>query len=86
MLFTALARAAELPTRISTGLAYTRGQFYYHAWAEVWVGRWLSVDPTFGQFPADPLHVRLMTGGIESQYGVLEILGRGATIDVLEWQ
>lgn len=86
VLFTALARAAELPTRISTGLAYTRGQFYYHAWAEVWVGRWLSVDPTFGQFPADPLHVRLMTGGIESQYGVLEILGRGATIDVLEWQ
>jgi hypothetical protein len=86
VLFTALARAAGVPTRISTGLAYTGGQFYYHAWPEVWVGRWLAVDPTFGQFPADPLHLRLMTGGLESQYEVLGILGRGATIDVLEWQ
>jgi hypothetical protein len=84
VLYTALARAAGLPTRISTGLAYTGGQFYYHAWPEVWLGRWVAVDPTFGQFPADPLHVRLLTGGLETQYEVLGLLGRGASIEVLE--
>jgi len=84
ILFTALSRAAELPTRIATGLAFTSGQFYYHAWPEVWVGRWLAVDPTFGQFPADPLHVRLLTGGLEKQYEVLKLMGRGATIEILE--
>jgi hypothetical protein len=84
VLFTALARAAGIPTRIATGLTYMGGQFYYHAWPEVFVGRWLALDPTLGQFPADPLHLRLLTGGIESQYEVLGILGRGAAIEVVE--
>lgn len=84
VLFTALARAASIPTRIATGLTYTSGQFYYHAWPEVFVGRWLAADPTLGQFPADPLHLRLLVGGIESQYEVLTLLGRGATIEVME--
>jgi hypothetical protein len=84
VLFTALARAAGIPTRIATGLTYMGGQFYYHAWPEVFVGRWLALDPTLGQFPADPLHLRLLTGGIESQYEVLGILGKGAVIEVLE--
>ncbi|MGH9318495.1 MAG: transglutaminase-like domain-containing protein [Vicinamibacteria bacterium] len=84
VLFTALSRAAGIPTRIATGLTYTGGQFYYHAWPEVFVGRWLALDPTLGQFPADPLHLRLLVGGIESQYEVLNLLGRGATVEVLE--
>ena len=86
VLFTALARAASIPTRIATGLTYSSGQFYYHAWPEVFVGRWLAVDPTLGQFPADPLHLRLLVGGIESQYEVLTLLGRGATIEVVAHQ
>ena len=84
VLYTALARAAGLPTRISTGLAYTGGMFYYHAWPEVWLGRWVGVDPTLGQFPADPFHIRLLTGGLETQYEVLGLLGQGATIEVME--
>lgn len=84
VLFTALARAVGIPTRIATGLTYTGGQFYYHAWPEVFVGRWMAVDPTLGQFPADPLHIRLLTGGIESQYEVLNLLGRGAMVEVVE--
>jgi len=84
VLFTALARAAQIPTRICTGLAFSAGQFYYHAWPEVWLGSWVAVDPTFGQYPADPLHVRLLTGGLEQQFEVLNLLGRRATIEVLE--
>ncbi|MEE9180918.1 MAG: transglutaminase-like domain-containing protein [Vicinamibacteria bacterium] len=84
VLFTALARASGIPTRMCTGLAFSAGQFYYHAWPEVWVGKWLAVDPTFGQFPADPFHLRLLTGGIEQQFEVLNLLGRGATIEIME--
>jgi hypothetical protein len=84
VLFTALARAAGIPTRMCTGLAFSAGQFYYHAWPEVWLGSWVAVDPTFGQYPADPLHLRLLTGGLEQQYEVLNLMGRGATIQILE--
>jgi hypothetical protein len=84
VLFTALARAANIPTRVCTGLAWSSGQFYYHAWPEIWIGVWVAVDPTFGQFPADPLHIRLLTGGLEKQYEVLSLLGRDATIEILE--
>ena len=84
VLFTALARASDIPTRMCTCLAFSAGQFYYHAWPEVWVGKWLAVDPTFGQFPADPLHLRLLTGGIEQQFEVLKLLGRGASVEIVE--
>ncbi len=84
VLFTALARAAGIPCRMATGLAWSTGQFYYHAWSEVWIGNWIAVDPTFGQFPADALHLRLLTGGLETQFEVLKLLGRGATIEILE--
>ncbi len=84
VLYTALTRAAGIPTRICTGLAWSGGKFYYHAWAEVWVGNWLAVDPTFGQFPADPLHLRLLTGGLETQFEILNFMGRDATIDIME--
>lgn len=84
VLFTALARSVDLPTRMCTGLAWSGGQFYYHAWPEVFLGRWVAVDPTFGQFPADALHVRLLTGGLDRQYEVLNLMGRAATIEILE--
>jgi len=84
VLFVALARAAGLPTRVATGLAWSAGQFYYHAWPEVWIGDWLAVDPTFGQFPADPLHVRLAIGGLEKQYEILGLMGRGAYVEIVE--
>ncbi len=84
VLFTALARASGIPTRMCTGLAFSAGQFYYHAWPEVWVGKWLAVDPTLGQFPADPLHLRLLTGGLEQQFEILKLLGRGATVEIME--
>jgi hypothetical protein len=75
-------QAASIPTW-SPSAHLPSGQFY-HAWPEVFVGRWVAVDPSLGQFPADALHLRLLTGGIESQYEVLTLLGRGATIEVVE--
>jgi transglutaminase-like putative cysteine protease len=64
-LYTALARATGVPTRMVNGLVYSedfRG-FLYHSWAESLVGdNWRVVDPTFGQAAADATHIKLVEG------------------------
>jgi len=87
VLFTALARAAGVPTRMAAGLVWSEelGAFGYHAWPEVFVGRWTWTDPTLGQPIADATHVKLATGGIEDWRGVAVFLGR-IRIEVVETQ
>ena len=76
VLLAALARAAGLPTRVVAGVVYLDGAFLYHAWCEVWLGRWVPVDPTFGQVPADATHLKLLVGGPEQHMGLLDVVGR----------
>ena len=82
VLLVAMARSLGIPARINVGVAYVRGAFYYHAWAEVYIdegsgrGLWLPVDPTFNQFPADATHVRLARGGLDQQTAILPMIGR----------
>lgn len=64
-LYTALARAAGLPTRVVNGLVYSEqlDGFLYHSWTESLVGsQWQVVDPTFGQVAADATHIKLVEG------------------------
>ncbi len=63
-LYTALARAVGIPTRFVSGLVSQDGRgFLYHSWAESWInGRWVAIDPTFDQLPADPTHLALFEG------------------------
>jgi transglutaminase-like putative cysteine protease len=82
-LFTALARAAGLPAQTHVGLVYLNGAFYYHAWNGVYVGQWIAVDPTFGQFPADATHLRIVSGGLDRQVDLVRMIGE-VKIDVLE--
>jgi hypothetical protein len=63
MLYTALARAAGIPTRMAGGIVYMEGVgFLYHAWAESDVDGWVSVDPTFDQVGVDATHIKLVEG------------------------
>jgi hypothetical protein len=82
-LFVALVRALGIPARVASGLLYLNGKFYYHAWAEVWLGAWVATDPTFGQFPADAAHLRLVVGGLSRQSELLQLMGN-LKIKVLE--
>jgi len=84
-LFVALARAAGVPARAVAGLTHVGGKFYYHAWPEVFVGKWVAVDPTFGQFPADAAHLRFVYGGLARQAELLRLMGT-LRIDVLASQ
>jgi len=83
-LFTALARAAGIPTRVVNGLVYSsefKG-FVYHAWPEVYVGEWRALDPTFGQIVVDATHIKLSEGGYEGVVKLMEFIGK-VKIDIL---
>lgn len=76
LLFVALARAAGIPARQVHGLVHTDTgagpALYWHEWAEILLdGRWVAVDPTFGQFPADATHLALGTGRSTSSTHVM---------------
>jgi transglutaminase-like putative cysteine protease len=81
-LYTALARSVGIPTRVAAGVVYSEsiyedGAFYYHAWPEVWLGdEWVPVDPTFGQFPADATHLKLVEGELDQQMELMAVIGR----------
>jgi len=77
VLLTALARAAGVPARMVAGAVYQDGDFYYHAWSELWLGgRWVSADAVFRQMPVDATHVKLVEGGPERHLGLAAVVGR----------
>jgi transglutaminase-like putative cysteine protease len=82
VLYVAFARALGLPARTAVGLVYLNGSFFYHAWPEVWLGEWVAVDPTFGQYPADASHIRFVIGGLAQQVEIVRLIGN-LDIDVI---
>lgn len=76
VLFTAMARSLGIPTRMQAGLIYQKGRFFYHAWPEVFLGEWISFDPTFGQSPADATHIPLIEGDMDQQINLAGQIGR----------
>ncbi len=77
--FTAVARAAGIPTRICVGVVLSGDSFVYHAWPEVWVGEtggWVALEPTWGRPFADATHIKLAQGEITDLYRVADDMGR----------
>lgn len=85
-LYTALARAAKIPTRFVSGLVAMEDKgFLYHSWAESWLGgQWVAIDPTYNQFPADPTHFKLFEGSSQEEMApIISIIGK-IRINILE--
>ncbi|HEY7181478.1 MAG TPA: transglutaminase domain-containing protein, partial [Blastocatellia bacterium] len=58
-LYVALARSLGLPSRVVTGAALAGGSFGAHAWVEIYLGKWVEVDPTWGLMDrVDATHLR----------------------------
>lgn len=82
VLYTALARAAGIPTRTVVGLVYSDTfygdpGFYYHAWVEVFEGkRWIALDPTWNQVPADATHIAFVEGELDQQVQITSLMGK----------
>ncbi len=78
VLYTALARAAGIPTKMVIGVVWSDdlNGFYYHAWPEVYIRGWVPVDPTLGQPVADATHIKLLEGGIDRWPQLAAYLGQ----------
>ena len=85
MLLVALCRARGIPARGVHGLMYAGdglGAFAGHQWVEVALdGRWVSVDPTWNQFPVDATHIQVDEGGKSGN--VLRMMGEGMKLEVV---
>ena len=75
VLMAALSRAAGIPARVEAGLVYLKGRFYYHAWNQLYLGRWITADALFGQLPADVTHIRFASG-THKQLDLMGLFGR----------
>jgi len=75
VLTASLLRAAGIPTQIAAGLVYHKGRFYYHAWNEVYLNKWVTLDVIMNQFPADITHIRLVKGAPDAQMALLGMIG-----------
>jgi len=84
-LLTALLRAVGIPARIAVGLVYNDGKFYYHAWNEAYLDRWISMDATLNQMPADATHIKLFDGGLEKQIQIVGMIGN-LTVTILDYR
>ncbi len=83
LMFASFARASGLPTRLVGGMVYKDGYFYFHTWPEVWFNKWIPVDPTLSQFPADVTHIPLKEGTLKDIISILNNL-KNIKIEILE--
>ena len=85
ILFTALTRAVGIPTRIVTGIVLFEDSFLYHTWAEIYEGKWISIDPTMNQFPADATHIGFVEGELDKQVEMMKVIGN-LRVEILEYK
>ena len=88
VLLAALGRSAGIPTRVASGLVYSRenyhgvgNAFMPHSWTLAYVdGRWRSFDLALDSF--DSTHIALTVGDGDSR----SILAAGQLASLLEWK
>lgn len=62
-LFASLLISKNVRVNVVSGLVFSEGQFFYHAWNNVFYkGKIYSIDPTFKQFEVDPSHIEISIG------------------------
>lgn len=85
ILFAALARSVGIPSRVVSGLLYTDGAFYYHAWVECNVGQWVSFDATLPSDFVDATHIKLAEGDATSMFALSKVIG-SLKVDVKDYK
>ncbi len=84
VLLTALLRAAGIPARECAGIVYTDHRFFYHAWTEAYLDRWISMDATLNQMPTDATHIKLVHGGLDKQAELMALMGK-LQLDIVDY-
>jgi len=78
ILYTSLARLEGVPTRYCVGIVSSEGKFFYHAWAESYLGTsrgWVAVDSMMAGDFVDATHVALERGDPESLFNISKTVG-----------
>jgi|Deesub1362B_J571_1020462.scaffolds.fasta_scaffold00002_179 hypothetical protein len=89
VLMVALCRAVGIPARAAVGIMSSGGLFAYHMWPEVYVGRWVNLDPKWlvvdtksGELVTDATHLKFGRSRLdenlfqEMAQSVAEIIGQ----------
>ncbi len=88
-LYTALARAAGIPTRMCGGVLYHEGAFYYHAWVECRLtddpNGWVTFDPTLKTDFVDATHIKFTQGDVTDMFGATRVVGH-LKAEILEYR
>jgi hypothetical protein len=89
ILFASLARAAGIPTKMVNGFVNIKSdphRWSTHLWNEVWLGEWIAVDPTRGEFITGPSHVKFAEAstylGIQ---GAVNRLENNLSIEIMDF-
>lgn len=85
ILYTALARAAGIPTKVVSGMLYWDNGFYYHAWAESYVGEWVPMDATLDSVFTDATHIKLAEGDANAMFRAVKAVG-SLKAEILEYK
>ncbi|OGI03863.1 MAG: hypothetical protein A2104_06890 [Candidatus Melainabacteria bacterium GWF2_32_7] len=62
VLLASLLRAAGIPSKVVVGLMYTNvpeEAFVYHMWVNAYIGKWISLDPSFPNDSFSPIHIAI---------------------------
>ena len=63
VLFAALCRAVGIPARVCVGfLASKTGALVLHIWTQVYVGKWIDMDPSWDEPLVDAAHIKTGQG------------------------
>jgi hypothetical protein len=83
VLMAALLRSVGIPTMLTSGIVYQGGQFYYHAWVEVWNGKeWVPMDSTRAAARLTVGHVKIASGSVAEAF--VSFLIEQKVIEVVE--
>ena len=74
-LLATMARVAGIPARVVTGVAVLSDGVFAHSWTELWLGRWIAADPSYGHFPASASLIRLALGERSRPVDLLPLVG-----------
>jgi len=72
-LLVALCRGVGLPAREVAGLTWVPSLqgFGYHAWVELWLGRWVTADAAWNELPVNATHIQMSRGADQQWLGTL---------------
>lgn len=92
VLYSALARALGIPTRLVDGVVVDGGRAGYHEWVEVQIDDegFVPADPTFGEFPASPARLKLAEGStspdeqLQLSLAASRLLKPGVKIEIVD--